>query len=75
MIPDGTLSPEAAADVEAVASLDSVELALRVLIRATGLRVALVARVTPDSWTACAVRDEAGLGLEPGQQLELRTTY
>jgi hypothetical protein len=48
---------------------------LRLLSRATGLRIALVARVTSESWTACAVLDEAGFGLRPGDHLELHTTY
>lgn len=70
-----SLSPAVAADVESIGQIPSVELALQVLIRATGLRIALIARVTPDSWTACAVRDGAGLGLKAGDQLELQTTY
>jgi hypothetical protein len=55
--------------------LEAVNTSLRVLRRATGLRIALVARVTEDSWTACAVLDEAGFGLKPGDQLDLSTTY
>jgi hypothetical protein len=55
--------------------LPVVQTALRVLSRTTGLRIALVARVTNDSWTACAVLDEADFGLNPGDQLELNTTY
>jgi hypothetical protein len=62
-------------DVTAISRLEAVHLILRVLSRSTGLRVALVARVTKDSWTACAVLDEAGFGLKPGDQLELQTTY
>lgn len=64
-----------ASDVAAIGQIDTVNLALQVLRRTTGLRVALVARVTPESWTACAVLDDAGLGLQPGQQAELATTY
>ena len=55
--------------------LPAVQTALRVLSRTTGLRIALVARVTNDLWTACAVLDEADFGLKPGDQLELNTTY
>ena len=62
-------------DVAAVGRLDVVQTALKVLRRTTGLRIALVARVTSDSWTACAVLDEAGFGLSPGDQLELATTF
>jgi hypothetical protein len=55
--------------------LPAVQTALRVLSRTTGLRVALVARITHDSWTACAVLDEAEFGLKPGDRLELHSTY
>jgi hypothetical protein len=69
------LSPEIAADVAAVSRLDSVETALELLRKTTGLRMALVARVTSDSWTACAILDDAGFGLKAGDQLEVATTY
>jgi hypothetical protein len=62
-------------DVTAISRLGAVQLILRVLSRSTGLRIALVARVSPDSWTACAVLDEAGFGLKVGDQLDLHTTY
>jgi hypothetical protein len=62
-------------DVAAVGRIGAVKTILRVLAEATGLRIALVARVTPDSWTACAVLDEAGFGLKPGDKLEVATTY
>jgi len=41
---------------------------------ATGMRFAAVARVTEDTWTACAVRDEIDFGLKPGGELPLKTT-
>lgn len=72
---DGTNVANPMADVTAINRLDVVQTALKVLRRTTGLRIALVARVTPDSWTACAVLDEAGFGLKPGDQLDLATTY
>lgn len=62
-------------EIEAVGRIAAVRTALQVLRRTTGLRIALVARVTPESWTACAVLDDAGFGLEAGQQLQLSTTY
>ena len=62
-------------DVAVVSRLDAVQTALRVLRRTTGLRIALVARVTETSWTACAVLDEADFGLHVGNELELHTTY
>ena len=63
------------ADVMAFSLLEPVQTILRVLRRSTGLRIALVARVTPESWTAWAVLDDANFGLKPGDQLELRNTY
>lgn len=62
-------------DLAAIDRLEGVRMALRVLRRTTGLRIALVARVTNQSWTACAVLDEAGFGLKPGDELELSSTY
>lgn len=65
----------AAAELAAIDRLDAVKTSLHVLRRATGLRIVLVARVTDESWTACAVLDEAGFGLLPGDELNLSTTY
>lgn len=67
--------PAIAADVEAISRLDSVGVILRMLARTTGLRIALVARVTRDSWNCCAVLDEADFGLRPGDSLDVATTY
>ncbi len=64
-----------ATTVESIDRLEAVQLILRVLRQTTGMRIALVARVTEDSWTACAVLDEAGFGLKPGDQLDLTATY
>jgi hypothetical protein len=35
--------------------IDAVKTVLRVLLQTTGLRLAVVARVTAESWTCCAV--------------------
>jgi hypothetical protein len=61
------------ADVEAIARLDVVNTALQVLRHTTGLGTAVVARVTEDSWTACAVLGD--FPLKAGDQLELATTF
>jgi len=68
-------APDSSADVTMIDRLDAVKTCLEVLRRTTGLRIALVARVTNDSWTACAVSDAAGFGLKPGDTLDLSTTY
>ena len=72
---DVTTPQDIAADVAAIGRLETVGVALKVLRRSTGLRIAVVARVTDQSWTACAVLDEAGFGLLPGDELDVRTTF
>ena len=61
-------------DVAAVARVSAVPTILRVIAESTGLRLALVARVTEDSWKACAVLDRMNFGLEPGGMLDVATT-
>lgn len=62
-------------DVEAINKIEGMEAILRVLAQTTGMRIALVARVTRDSWAACAVLDEANFGLKAGDTLDVATTY
>lgn len=62
-------------DILAIERSEAVQTILKVLRRATGMRVALVTRVTDTSWTACAVLDEAGFGVKPGDELPLHTTF
>ena len=69
------LRSSAADELAAIDRLEVVKTALQVLRQTTSLRIALVARVTAASWTACAVLDDAGFGLKPGDELELSTTY
>jgi signal transduction histidine kinase len=61
-------------DVAAIASIDAVRRILEVVCRTTGMGFAAVARVTDDQWVACAVRDEIEFGLEPGGELDVKTT-
>jgi len=62
-------------DIAFLSQTESIQHILRVLSYTTGLRISLVARVTEDSWTCCAVLDEANFGLKPGDQLEVETTF
>jgi signal transduction histidine kinase len=62
------------ASVKAISRLSVVPRILDAVVRATGMRFAAVARVTEDRWTACAVRDDLGFGLKPGEDLILETT-
>ncbi|WP_223641293.1 GAF domain-containing sensor histidine kinase [Corallococcus sp. EGB] len=64
-----------AADVAAVGRIEAVKTVLRVLTRTTGLRMAVVARVTPQAWTCCAVLDELGFGMKAGDTLAVDTTF
>jgi signal transduction histidine kinase len=57
-----------------VARIDAVPRILEVICRTTGLGFSAVARVTEESWIACAVRDEIAFGLQPGGELQIATT-
>ena len=61
-------------DVAAIGRIEAVPTLLQVLCDITGMRFVAVARVSDDTWTACAVQDSIGFGLAPGGQLELNTT-
>jgi len=47
---------------------------LKIVCGNTGMGFVAVARVTEGTWTACAVQDDIGFGLEPGGQLAVNTT-
>jgi signal transduction histidine kinase len=63
-----------AADVAAIAAIDAVPRILDVVCRTTGMGFAAVTRVTHDRWIACAVSDDIAFGLQPGGELDLKTT-
>lgn len=63
-----------ARDLVAVQRIGAVPTILRILCETTGMGFAAVARVSDQTWTACAVEDHIGFGLLPGAQLELATT-
>jgi signal transduction histidine kinase len=65
---------EIARDVFAIQQIEAVPTLLEVLCEITGMRFAAVARVTEDSWTLCAVKDEINFNLMPGSQLDVETT-
>lgn len=60
--------------VQAVQALPSVPDILSVMAEMTGLRFVCVAHVTERSWTTCAVLDQIGFGLQPGDELDVGTT-
>lgn len=63
-----------AADIATIGRISAVPAMLQVISDMTGLRFAAVARVTDDSWTACAVLDQLAFGLGIGGELDLTTT-
>jgi signal transduction histidine kinase len=74
-IPDSPDSPAAIArDLAAVARIDAVPALLRVVCETTGMGFAAVARVTEGTWITCAVQDDIGFGLKPGDPLDVNTT-
>jgi GAF domain-containing protein len=61
-------------NVATVQSIAVVPRILEVACRTTGMGFAAVARVTDERWIACAVRDEINFGLQPGGELDVKTT-
>ncbi|MCU1759921.1 GAF domain-containing sensor histidine kinase [Pseudomonas sp. 14P_8.1_Bac3] len=64
----------AAADIATIGRISAVPAILQVIREMTGLRFTAVARVTEDSWTACAVLDQLDFGLKVGGELDVVTT-
>ncbi|TFF35013.1 ATP-binding protein [Pseudomonas sp. RIT623] len=62
------------ADIAIISRITAVPAVLQVICETTGLRFAAVARVTDSSWTACAVLDTLGFGLQVGDELDVATT-
>ncbi len=62
-------------DLQAFNDMEGVQTILRVLRRITGMRISMVVRTTDETWTTCAVLDDANFGFKPGGQLEFQTTY
>ena len=67
-------SPEIASCVREVQAIGTVEQILDTIAALTGLAFVAIAHVTEDSWTTCAVRDKMGIGLHPGDGIDVNTT-
>jgi signal transduction histidine kinase len=63
-----------ATDIATIGRIQAVPALLQVICESTGMRFAVVARVTEKSWTACAVLDTLGFGLKVGGELDVATT-
>lgn len=68
------MQTDIAADIAAIEAISSVPTILEAVAAITGLRFVCIARVTADSWTTCAVRDELGFGLKVGDGLDVAST-
>ena len=62
------------ASVAKVRHNDAIRAMLEQVCAATSMGFAAVARVTDTRWVACQVIDRIEFGLEPGDELELKTT-
>ena len=70
----GETPAEIESDILAGGRIGAVPNLLRVLCETTGMGFAAVARVTADSWVACAVADDIHFGVLPGGHLDVKTT-
>jgi signal transduction histidine kinase len=68
------MDAETAAYLSYIGQIDVLQDLLRVVCDVTGMGFAAVGRVTDVDWTACAVHDQIGLGMRPGQRLEIAHT-
>ena len=53
---------------------DAIRDILAEVCRVTGMGFAAVARVTDERWIACQVEDRIEFGLQPGEELQIKTT-
>lgn len=67
--------PQIARDRAAIDRIAAVPSILEVITAVTGMRFAVVARVTEANWTACAVHDSVDFGMGPGDDLAIETTF
>ena len=67
-------SPTIEQDIAAISRVSAVPHILKIVSELTGMRLTLIARVTVDSWTACAVNDQMNFGLLVGSKLDVTTT-
>jgi FOG: GAF domain len=67
-------NPNFEKDIQNIGSISVVSRVLEAICLTTGMGFAAVARVTPERWIACEVRDEIKFGLLPGGELQVDTT-
>ncbi|OUS20374.1 histidine kinase [Rhodobacterales bacterium 59_46_T64] len=62
-------------DIEMLADSALIGTILETVMLATNMRFAAVARVTDDHWVACRTVDEVNFGLQPGDEIEIQSTF
>ncbi|WP_166422362.1 HAMP domain-containing sensor histidine kinase [Paraglaciecola sp. 20A4] len=62
-------------DIQTIQSIEAVPHIMKMLADATGLRFICIARVTDEKWTTCAVLDRVNFNLNPGDELDISTTF
>ncbi|WP_372919678.1 ATP-binding protein [Salegentibacter sp.] len=68
------LSKEQQEEIESIKQIPIVSKLLDVICRTTGMGFAAIARVSDQAWITCAIKDEIAFGLEPGDELDVKTT-
>lgn len=66
---------EAEKAVNEVQRIETIDKILEIVTRLSGLRTALVVRLSEDEWVPCAMLDEAEWGIGVGQSLDPEGTY
>ena len=61
--------------MNAINQISIIPQLLEVICRTTKLRFAAIARVTNERWVACATLDNVPLGLNPGDELQIKDTF
>lgn len=68
------IDTEVTNEVKMVSGITIIPAILEMICRTTGMGFAAVAKVTPEQWITCAVRDEIQFGLLVGGELKVDTT-
>ncbi len=61
-------------DIQQIEQIPIIPTLLDVICQTTGMGFAAIARVTTDRWITCQVRDDIAFGLQPGDELDIKTT-
>ena len=69
------MSMKAPDDISVIQTIDAIPHIMEMLADLTGLRFICVARVTKQEWTMCSVLDRIEFNLNPGDKLDIKTTF